>query len=434
MKNQKLISIPLLALGLFAITFSSCKKSTPTAPTSLTLSDLKSGSTDLNGATSATGVDPTADIVATFSTAVDASTATSSNITFVNATEANDASLTYSIAVSGSTITISHSTLGNGNEYSLTFGNGLKASNGQAITTTTRTFTVVGAFAPSGAVAYWNFDGNANDGSGNNEDGTATAITYVSARNSTAGQAAAFNGTTSIFEAPNGDALLNSPAFSISMWTNFDTVGHLDSAGNSYNDYWGMGIGFFNGMEWQIHSNFTMNFQFHITSSSDTFPDGGTVNVYCAFDGTDNTMSGTFPGIVHRANLTQTGGPDALLNNKWANVVFTFDASTGLIFVYINGVIMEEDNLNLWPIVPGYSLEHDVTGLQVDPQATGIGPDFALGFATDRSSTFWQSYSTEFGFYASPYSFHYQGLMDDVRIYHKALTGNEVALMYSSGK
>ena len=40
MKNRKLISIPLLALGLFAITFSSCKKSTST-PTALTLTSLK---------------------------------------------------------------------------------------------------------------------------------------------------------------------------------------------------------------------------------------------------------------------------------------------------------------------------------------------------------------------------------------------------------
>jgi len=69
-------------------------------------------------------------------------------------------------------------------------------------------------------VAYWSFDGNANDQTGNYNAPTAgiIGITYVTGRNAASGQAASFNGTTSLIEIPNGDVLENSADFSLSFW------------------------------------------------------------------------------------------------------------------------------------------------------------------------------------------------------------------------
>lgn len=49
----------------------------------------------------------------------------------------------------------------------------------------------------NGLVGYYSFDGNANDGSSNGYNGTATDITYVADHNGEAGKAASFNGSSS---------------------------------------------------------------------------------------------------------------------------------------------------------------------------------------------------------------------------------------------
>ena len=98
------------------------------------------------------------------------------------------------------------------------------------LTSINRSFTTVGSFLPAGVFTYWNFDGNANDQTGiyNALSGGVTDITYVTGRNAASGQAASFNGTTSLIEIPNGDVLENSSDFSISFWMKCDTVGQHD--------------------------------------------------------------------------------------------------------------------------------------------------------------------------------------------------------------
>src|SRR6476646_847363 len=124
MKNS--IKVVMLILVAAGITFTSCKKDEAPA---ITLTSLKSGSTDLFGATSATGVSTSENIVAVFSTTVDATTANSTTITLMRGTTA----VATTITVSGSTVTIDPTDdLLTGDSYTLTI-NGVKSDQGQLL-------------------------------------------------------------------------------------------------------------------------------------------------------------------------------------------------------------------------------------------------------------------------------------------------------------
>jgi len=102
-------------------------------------------------------------------------------------------------------------------------------------------------------VAYWSFDGNANDQTGNYNAPTAgiIGITYVTGRNAASGQAASFNGTTSLIEIPNGDVLENSADFSLSFWMKDDTTAKRDQ--------FVLGLSAWFGFQFEYNSNNYIN-------------------------------------------------------------------------------------------------------------------------------------------------------------------------------
>jgi hypothetical protein len=66
-------------------------------------------------------------------------------------------------------------------------------------------------------VAYYPFNGNARDGSGNNHDGTVYGATPTADRFGVANAAYSFDGTSEYIEVPD-DSALDCAAFSISLW------------------------------------------------------------------------------------------------------------------------------------------------------------------------------------------------------------------------
>ena len=225
MKRKILILNVLMMMTAIAL-IDSCKKSNPEP---LSLGTLMIGTIDLNGAIAPTDVPVNPTITATFTTDVDETTATASNITLTE--DYDNVSILLTISVAGNVVTITpDDNLANGALYKLAITAGLKATNGEALTPINRSFTTLGSFLPAGVVAYWNFDGNAVDQTGNYSAsaGGITDISYVTGRNATSGQAASFNGTTSLIEILNGDALENSADFSISFWMKDDTTAKRD--------------------------------------------------------------------------------------------------------------------------------------------------------------------------------------------------------------
>jgi hypothetical protein len=91
---------------------------------------------------------------------------------------------------------------------------------GSALTTQTL-FAQVPSYIPTnGLVGYWPFNGNANDVSGNNNNGTVNGATLTSDRNGNANSAYSFNGSSNFIQVANSSSLQNVNSITISAWIN----------------------------------------------------------------------------------------------------------------------------------------------------------------------------------------------------------------------
>jgi hypothetical protein len=419
--KRKILILSVLMMMAAIVVIDGCKKNSPTP---ISLGTLMVGDIDLNAAVAPTNVPVNPVIVATFTTDVDATTATSSNITL---TENYDAvSIPVTIAVAANVVTITpNASLANGALYQLAITSGLKASNAEILTAISRSFTTVGSFLPAGMVAYWNFDGNANDQTGvyNPLAGGVIDITYVAGRNAVAGQAAKFNGTTSLIEIPNGDVLENSSDFSISFWMKDDTTAKRDQ--------FVMGLAAWFGFQFEYNSNIygtgntaqigqcKLAAQYSYT--------GGSTSQDLWLDGQGATKdNGGWQGWTFSKNLVANSGTgvNGLLAQQWAQVVCTYDHTTKIGTMYINGQEMKAQDFNLYP-----APLLNATGLLFAGNATNNA--LAFGFIQDKVNP---TETDSWADYTIPANGHFQGLLDDVAIYHKVLTPAIVTLMYNSGK
>ena len=92
--------------------------------------------------------------------------------------------------------------------------------------------------------------------------------------------------------------------------------------------------------------------------------------------------------------------------NKFVCVVATYDQPTGAMRLYENGVLMSENlhNSTLTPVVP-------------------LDPAFSPGVGIGTSNSFPDGY-VNYGF---------NGAIDDLRVYNRALTTSEVLALYRQG-
>jgi len=422
MRKQMLILSSLLLAVILVVGISSCKKK-ESSTTTFALSSLKAGTIDLNGATPPSNVPNNATFMAIFSVAVNPTTATTSTISLLEGYDTVNIALT--VTVTGGTITIVPTqTLANGAMYTLKFAAGIMSTDGQGIAAFSRSFTTVGTFVPAGVIAYWNFENNTNDQVGTFNSNYSN-ITYKPSYSTAAGQAGFFDGKTSIVEIPNGDQLDATKDFSIAFWVMADSVGHVDSLGNQKGQFI-IGLSAFYGFEFEIAGNYGSC----KLSASYNVADTSTVSEDLWFDGSGTTGSnGGWVGWTYCRNLKTSGGVAALLKDQWANVVCTYNSATKIGTMYINGQEEKAQDFNLWP--SGAS-DHGVIGLKyngVEPQEY---PILAFGFIKSRNSTLWNDQT--WGNYSDQYANHFQGLLDDVRIWHKPLSPVEITLMYNSEK
>jgi hypothetical protein len=424
--KRKILILSILMMMTVVFVIDSCKKSNP-AP--INLGTLMVGTIDLNGATAPTNVPVNPTITATFSTDVDVATATTSNVTL---TESYDAlSIPLTVTASGKVVTITPiASLANGALYTLAVTAGLKASDGQVLTPINRSFTTLGSFLPAGMVAYWSFDGNANDQTGNYNAPTAgiIGITYVTGRNAASGQAASFNGTTSLIEIPNGDVLENSADFSLSFWMKDDTTAKRDQ--------FVLGLSAWFGFQFEYNSHNYINTgnpnrsqigQCKLAAQY-SLSDGTSGSQDLWLDGVGDTKdNGGWMGWTFSKNLIANSGTgvNGLLAQKWAHIVCTYDHTTKLATMYINGQKMKEQDYNLY-IAPNNM--HLATGLKF--AGTPANKSLVFGFIQDKVSP---TLPDAWADYTIPANGHFKGLLDDVAIYHSVLTPTLITLMYNSG-
>ncbi|WP_161622679.1 Ig-like domain-containing protein [Cesiribacter andamanensis] len=386
--------------------------------------DLETGQTvqkDLNAASAAEDVPLDAVMTVTFSSDVNASTATASNVSLTSAS----GTVPVTVSASGNTMTITpQQELERGTQYTLNLGNGISGANGGAFTATTRTFTSAGRGAvtpPQSAsqTAYFTFDGHADDAMGTYDADDVVDITWVADRFGQMESAAQFNGNTSIIEVPNGADLLTSD-WTLSFWSWVDTVDHVNADGNKAGHFI-MGVGAFHGF--QVETNGRADVL--IMAARYSKEDGTTIpnNFFVNADGQD-AANGGWDAIEVEANVA--GGMRTLLAQKWAHIVLTYNSEENKRSLYINGQLMERDNLNIPTDLS------TVNGLTFDPTGTAdvIGDKLAFGFPFDRSTTLWQN--EPWGSYNLPTANHFKGALDDVRFFEAALSEAEVTALYNA--
>ena len=422
MKNKIAFLSTLILAVILLIGFDSCKKDSPTA---LTLQTLVAGTVDMNGAVSPNTVPAKPTIVATFSTEVDAATATAS-ITMLR--DYDKANVALTITVSGAVVTIVPvEALATGALFNLKFASTLKSTAGELLTNSIdRAFTTIGTFAPSGVIAYYNFEDNADDQVGTFDPPASGIVdlTYTASRNTAAGKAATFNGTSTIIEIPNGDALINSNDFTIGFWVKANSTGQVDALGNP-KGHFVLGLGAYKGIQFEINGAYKeakFAIQYELADGKTDAED-----MWFPMLATDKNSNG-WQGCDYAKSLTEAE-MIALLKDKWLQVVYTYKASEKQGTLYYNGVKMKSFDFDLWPVD---AAKRGAKGLKY----AGIAPEFvnelAFGFIHSRAGTMWDTES--WGGYGIPTANHFRGQLDDVRIYHKTLTAAEIDLMYKSEK
>ncbi|GIV36773.1 MAG: hypothetical protein KatS3mg032_1152 [Cyclobacteriaceae bacterium] len=411
MKKVKLIFSMLSVTAVMSAVLWSCGGDDE--PPALVLVSLEAQGIDLNGATSATGVPVGASIVATFN--VDVDPATTSAITLVRQVDSQNFPVT--VSVTGPVVTINpNSDFSTGTLFILTFGAGLKSTAGKTLSAPIeRNFTTEGTFAAPDAVAHWTFEDNAVDIIGNRSpiNGTPVAITYEPGRKAEAGKAASFNGTSSIIEYANGSQLMNNGSWSLSIW-----VKPNSELGKGQ---FVLGLGAYYGFQFEIFGSYNA---FKLAASYTNGTTDFSEDLWA--DGEGNLG---WQGWVFSKDFRPTGGMNVVIKDKWAHYVFVYNAATRQGIVYLNGERIKEQDFDLWP---DGDAKRTTTGLKYRGASPDVLNELALGFVHSRGGTLWDA--EPWGNYDSPDANHFHGLMDDLIIYHRALSEAEIVAMYNSGK
>ncbi|GAA4097831.1 LamG domain-containing protein [Mucilaginibacter panaciglaebae] len=202
---------------------------------------------------------------------------------------------------------------------------------------------------PTGLLAYWSLDNNADDLSGNHFFGTPYNTLAVGDRFGNANSAYNFNGTSSYITAPDlaafGNLRLNNTDFTLNAWVKVPTLGsamQIMAKRSSTAGGWG----------WSI-----------TTSGYDFFGPGG--------------------------GMTSSTGTTAITAGSWHMVTVTYQYSTGLLTHYVDGVA-----------AGSYS--------GVFPTPTSVTNGLVIG-RDDLGPNYF-----------------FNGNLDDIRIYNKALTSTEI--------
>lgn len=421
MKKTISVLTSLLLAAALLIGVTNCKKDNPT----FELSTLVAGSIDLNDVASATDVPSNPTIVATFNLDVDAASVTNAVLTLIR--DYDDAAINLTITVAGKTVTIvPDEGLGDGALYKLSFLTGIKATDGQALTGFDRTFTTEGNFVPSGVVAYWNFNDTPNEQINGTAPLASIDLAYDADSYSTdAGKAGSFNGTTTIVEFANGDALMNTAYFTLSFWVKAQSAGHVNGIGEP-KGHFVMGLGAFKGFQFEIKGSYV---ECKLAASYE-IADGTTVSEDFVFNGDGLTWeNGGYQGFTFCKDLTNEGGVAALLKDTWAHVVCVYNGDTREGIMYINGEKMKAFDFDLWP---DDDTKRGIVGMLYGGVEPDVVNELAFGFIQSRAGTMWDT--TPWGGYDFPTADHFGGKLDDVRIFHKVLTETEIGLMYASEK
>jgi hypothetical protein len=171
----------------------------------------------------------------------------------------------------------------------------------------TTTFAQVPSYVPTnGLVGWWPFNGNANDQSGNGNNGTVNGATLTTDRFGSASQAYIFDGINDYIIA-NSNNIPTNTAISISVWINpyqNNGIAEYICLGSPSNTAWGT----LAGTNWNGSPYQTMNY-----------------GRGCSGTGTSNVAISPFL-------------------NVWQNITYVSSGVGGICQVYVNGTFIGQSN------------------------------------------------------------------------------------------
>ncbi len=212
----------------------------------------------------------------------------------------------------------------------------------------------------NGLVGWWPFNGNANDESGNGNNGTVNGATLTSDRNSINNTCYSFDGVSNYIKITDNNLMDFSNKYSISTWVNLTS---------------------------------TPSSQFSVVSKERQL-DGTGISMII-----DNT--GKITQAFNNGSNYVTTGLKSLSNSTWYNIVFTFDGSTANI--YVNGVL---DKSNVF--------SQSLINTTFD---WFIGKEFTTSGGGNSGYT----------------NRYFKGNIDDIGMWNRALTQQEITALYNGG-
>ena len=225
------------------------------------------------------------------------------------------------------------------------------------------TITITGnpSIPTNGLVAFYPFNGNANDESGNNLNGVVNGATICSDRHDELSSAYHFNGVDYFIKVTDSELLHLSDSGTFSVWINIDV-------GTSYDIY-----GYRNILsKGAVHGSLNADYSLGICRPGGLF----------YFQAQYSTTSGI-------EGMTSS----AISQGEWHHLVITYDYLNGKILYYVDADLVKTLEYSLQPF---------------------------------RSS----AYPLYIGCrYESPMVGAFQGCIDDVRIYNRALSQEEIYLL-----
>jgi hypothetical protein len=212
-----------------------------------------------------------------------------------------------------------------------------------------------------GLVGYWPFCGNANDESGNGNNGTVNGATLAEDRFGNAGSAYSFDGVDDYITA-NASTALDASSYSeitLSAWVNTAEFSPTGSASKI------------------------------ITHTSIDDPNVQQYALSVQHDSALYFLAGTGQFEANGINVSSP----VLFTNQWQHVIMTYDGES--VSFYVNGILV-------------------FTKLENDNFPTS--PTGAMVFSSIQSSQ---------------YNRLYNGLLDDITIYNRALSPEEITQLYA---
>ncbi|MBI4646853.1 MAG: T9SS type A sorting domain-containing protein [Bacteroidia bacterium] len=227
----------------------------------------------------------------------------------------------------------------------------------------------------NGLVGYWPFNGNANDESGNSNNGTVNGATLTADMFGNANTAYSFDGTNDYIKVSNSSSLNIQNSISLVAWIKTDDP-HTSTENNAAHI---------------VGKHFT-NYSRQYSLAAEENVTGTTCSIgnnYC-FE------------IFNTSNVAycNSDGVEYFYDNLWHLLVGTYDNATGKQKFYIDGVLRDSST---------------VGNINLQQSTVPLG----IGCYWDNSSG-----TIQRGF------FH--GVIDEVCIYNRALTDNEISTIYGN--